>query len=1303
MADASCILSDKYFADHVKVVHCRVYAFSAGRGAVPVEDSANDLSEDLLSDRVGPPSPKRRHTACVADERFRVVRQAEIELRRRILAVKDIYTAASSSGLELWVYELRSGVDSSDESSLASFAPVGLTLTHETTFNCPFTYSLRDSPNTTSNGRYGPVIKAVTTKSLDVLVMHDSAGISTDPISSMAGSGGDPRDRTVQYQYFGEDACLELHSGALVRIRPYLQINGTLYMRITTQRCDLVPYSYQFPPTAGSVVYLLPLGLKAEMAPWRTYCDALKNPRTAYIKEFYRLLSQNHLTRTTLASLLDSAWVRLIGRDRRSFFWPIELIRERTYLYESKPILYDSATNSLLSRVKDPYVALANDVAEMACNDHESGEVAIDSDIKICGFDPNNRKQLQMSVQARIAKYNETDECSKTMMRIAALGRRLHPPMPPPTSPHTPAAQPMYANSETSNHHPTPVSSIASPSYSPQRDMYDIHELYELSDRHNPYKAILESAEVKDYSHAIDLAGPLDLTVPIVHVEPIEHMAPIELESPCPPKLSTPEYAKRTPYGSTDSELPYARTALPSIDEEEDYPLEQRTEKLSSLQHSFGDSRYRFGELKLGMDNMDMKYSTGGRFFANVSSDSELAEITKSRLTESPYETEPDLRSLPQPGSATTSDIRRLSLSTINSVGIRSSDSSDLTDDESGSAEESDEFVQSFGALTRDAQSPKPLLINGSSEEITSLSLLDAKCKGRHGSIKLDLENFRLLIPQIVFDRDLLQCLTENVFFTAPIETPDPYLITLLKPLFSNMQRAQLNPDAISRKSAPKLQFLNPPLVSVLYGEERLRARITILKFWQLLGLKPEPSQRTDITVVLMAVDVPVIREECQSFLKTLKQAYESSHFGRMDLLNLGDVVEGFCPVPVESRKSYFGTLSDCFEKASMCLYILLHAELLYTNTNLLVITLFPSSKQMYTLVPNLVPNQLARGFRAIKNEFERAQWMLFDLNAMISESAGLVCSDYEYELLALLAYMRFHEFSDLCSVTGLIPQTMGFQYKSAPTKYLLEEEPVLHVAYCIKDHSYVIIAVTDQWTKQQQVDILKIENEADNGPAHVEELRMYANGKPGFPATRPDALTTFEDRVVLEVFRKASKAGTDHRLVFARCGVMEHEERLAWSRFHEKHADSSFYVIDVPHIRGIRVRTETPIRFREEEPNAIVPTDRHGRLMNSICLNAQEEIHGVSINGPEGALASGVLMQLIDNTTDYYMFEIRLLLQCGLNIAPRSAVNRILGQLRRLASLSEVSGASTRPTLVPWHVLALAKLESTINKTSIL
>lgn len=1372
MADASNIYSDKYLAGHISAICYRVFAFpddsringrreeqqdsdSHPRSSLtPNFENATHSDFAEPSDSIGPPSPKRRRQPSFDDKHARAtIRKAETSLRYlNIEKETGLYAAASKTGFQLWVYKLvMEEGEATDievaikDSELSDFVIRELVPSKEGVYRQPFTYCMKENPNTTATGPYGPLCQAITNKCLDTLIINSFRKNSSKYSDTSNPSSYKPNAtfsnlkeekysqtqksnsnhpgsehikwqhrRSHRYEHFGENIVIDNHSGNLTRIVPYLQINGTLYFRITTQHCELSVVSQHFIPSSGTVLLIMPLGIKAEVVPWKSYSDVIVKPTSAFISEFFNLFRSYYLSNVLLESLLSGWWIRLLGRDRRVFVWPVTWTKDGPSVDTNQPILYETSMYSLISKLKNPYDTLSKQMLAMheqresetstqssSAEDSDGAEVSTEPDPEIVfshsisDYDSHDSKSNK-PIDKNVKEYN------KVIPQIINLQRFLHPPQEPPPSPH---AVSTFLSHENQNFQPTPVSSLGSPVYSPdQFDIFD-HQLQESmaagESMRDPSidqrvytlpefyaQAPHDPAEKNDSVNSVDIVEPIELEPRIMKEEELEKQKEEHHVESSPMNFIVP--------GASPTQV--SNISLSNVTSDD---------KDNSVNDT--DSKYRFAMVNLGSERLDSKYSSGGRYFTSVSSDSESngnaanSNPGSKELVLSPFkkEIEPVL---------STHNFENINHSSLDYNALFSNGGSSPSGSECDSEAEEDIFQQngrvlsniaSYGCGLRARRRGRKIELI-SDEEQLSLQYIDPEFAGFTGnfSAKLDLGNFRLLIPQIVFDRDYLKCLTEHVLFTAPLYTPELELIELLKPLYNKIKPCHLNPDSGDSNSVPKLQFLNPPLVSVIIGEERMRARITILKFWQLLKLKPEPEQKCNITVVLMAVDMPIVLSECRKFTRSLKEAYEDCNFGEMTLLNLEDIQDGVYPVPVQNKKSYLGTLSDCFEKASMCLYILLHSDMLSADTNLLVLTWYPSSKHMYTLVSNQVPNQLARGFRSIKNEFENAEWVLFDLNAMISEINGLVCTDYDYLLLSLLVYTRFHEFGNLCAITGLIPQTMGFQYKSAPSKYLLEEEPVLHVSYLIKNKCYVLIAITDQKTTKQHIDIFKI----DEIPDEDEPIHQNAQFRPIVNAQNHSGSNSnkFDDRMISEIYSRAAKMGPNHRLIFTRCHSMDHDERLAWARFTESHSNTPFLLFDVPYVRGIRVSPEVALKFRQEDPKAIVPTDRHGRLMNSICLNEDEEIHGVSINGPEMALASGVLMQLIRNEKDYYMFEIRLLSQCGSEIAPRSSVNRVLGQLRRLTSISDITGAAPKPSLIPWHVLALAKLESAMNKLNV-
>lgn len=819
---------------------------------------------------------------------------------------------------------------------------------------------------------------------------------------------------------------------------------------------------------------------------------------------------------------------------------------------------------------------------------------------------------------------------------------------------------------------------------------------------------------------------------------------------------------------------------MQKLEEETSRPDEEENgEKEHSLVPPQWQRRTRFGKLDLYNTELDSKYSTGGRFYVHP-------ESTKEETTSERFSRKGSLVSTTS--SITENEVQMTDHDDINGGDV---DQDDDSMSDSDYSESSDFMIDDNDGDDSNRESlfiPTPQIYI--SEDVESAWYRSIKYEEPvyHPVDNSKFDSFRQLIPQIVWDTGMLEEIYDAPIIIGEVVVAPQYVVERIKVVFMNLkQRSIVHPPSkdsngadtpkLSRTASmangmnatahipqsshsgqqvnPTFQLFSPPLVAVKRGDFMLRARISILRFWRLLGLSPlanalsmrkqeiqyyennkssssnltsfashestpeDSGTDTSITLILITMASSAVVEGSRDFLDRLCETYDACQLGSVHLPTFGEVDKGLLQIYADLNHTAGDAVGDLYENACTQLRGQIQAAIADNNgsisKNLLVLVCYPPSSLRGGTLTAIVPFQIAQSLSELQSWFPGSQWILSSIDLLVSRwNHDKELSEYEMERAAHHLYNRFSPFPPTFKLASLAPKTSGLQYTSELPQYLMEDEPVLHVAYLIGKGRWCLVSWSDQWAQTTHVDIYKMTDSSDRSLQHV--------------------FNEIWNKTV--EFSRKIKNHSHWRFCITKCGKMPLYEKEVWSKVIVPTV--SVVLLDVPQQSGINSETSinsirqnsakpTPSKSPTQSPSSGPPNNAQFGLSvvksaigdararsqpppaaDSVIVDESDVVYGVCVGFPlplvsgyVNAAAKGFLIRQQQHNEHLTIFEVRLLVLNEFKIPARAVMSRVIGQFRRLASLSEYKGVTTESTLVPWHIMALTKLEAAALKLS--
>lgn len=1307
--------------------------------------------------------------------------RAEIALRQDS---SNFMASLSQTGDELWVYtweeEGRSAMDQpmnfcdllyqfgAETVAQGVFLPPftgeisgGLNLSRNSFSNALPNMTSFPAASTEDQSRYGPLVRAIELKFLDTLLKM-----------------GDKK----QFEAFGTKGALSTGDGSVIRPHPILHQDGSLVVRLTSQKAQLVPLPINSIQMCAPLVWLLPLGKPCRILSALHNEDIFEPPNRSHARYLFCLLSKYCISNVTCADLEVSMWLRVSSADTGSdLLWPVVLIRATPLTTSGMNLtsVYPGAGSLFANSVSVEYANLSRnpqatnkylEIAQLGGTHSRLGYHPYLNRQAHTSYNYPSRRPLvklmkpapyvalteaMIAVRQEIKAAKEDSKCDHLFgfqgmeSAIEKLRQTLNKPDAPPPSPRlnttvpriSPSIMPSLVPTVNPTAAPTPTE-ITPASIAPIAPFL----VYPTPSYQTPAATSRHTS-----NYGTPAAGttslPADSWMDIG--EDNEEVGDADFnffDLPLQKESHPDSTLKSAPPGS----IKIMVNEPPAQDMMEDEFVPKST--LKTTQISYQDDKFdvsqqpitRFSIVDLRSSDLDSKYALGGRFFVPPPSHDH-----KIHLDDMP--------------DSTRSDISDDSESDNIPFGFDDAEDGDF----------------------RESQVPEVTQHTFDDEDVEKAWLTILK---RENGKYLPIDSskyvsFRQLLPQIVYDGGMLaeiyevpvvsgQTIVAPAFVRARLPWPMAHCsigsISNECTDFSSRSRpptpvrgaltAAPNFPNKAPASAKKMQLLSPPLVAFRRGDYQLKARVSILRFWRLLGLAPplpdpntqhleheddqnpinlgklkqdlhsdddteEPynanskhESQTKVVVVLVTIASPAVSDGARRFLNGFKDAYEGCCLGKIELPTFGSVKEGLLEVHSDFSHTSGDAIGDLFQTACSQLRTQLQTLTTYPeNVNLLVIMSYPPSSLRGGTLTAIVPFQLAQGFSTIQGVFPESQWILNSLDSLVSRwDHDKQISAFEFTKFAHLAYARFPQFPRAIRLAGLVPHSTGLQYSADAPKYLMEDEPVLHVAYLIVEGRWCLVSWSDQWARKVDVDVLKLSDSSERSLKLVfAEILRHS-----------------------DTLAKSIKDRPGWRLSVTKCGTMAASETSIWDLVIQSR---QVIILDVPHPRGILVadnRSARPSRTKKEDDNQSVPrtsTSSDDSLVSSVgsfpaspvihspsshvgpqrrttpkqdgvIVDAADEIYGTSIDAPKAgvsrfaeACAQGYLVRPC--VEGHVSLEARLLKIYDMEVAPRVVMSRVIGQFRRLASLSEFMGVTTESALVPWHIMALAKLEAAALK----
>lgn len=793
--------------------------------------------------------------------------------------------------------------------------------------------------------------------------------------------------------------------------------------------------------------------------------------------------------------------------------------------------------------------------------------------------------------------------------------------------------------------------------------------------------------------------------------------------------------------------------------------------------------RTRFGVLDLYNNDLDSKYSTGGRFYVHPDSakDNDATKLPDSQKGQWVGST----------NSITDQDTHLPDQNDVNYGGDGDDDDS-MSDSESD--ESSDFMIEDNDSDDANRESlfiSQPQIhIN---EDVESAWYRSIKYEEPvyHPVDNSKFDSFRQLIPQIVWDTGMLEEIYDAPIIIGEVVVAPQYVVERIKVVFMNLKQRPIihylpnknssntetpklsrtasmasgmnatahipQPSSTSQQTNPTFQLFSPPLIAIKRGDFMLRARISILRFWRLLGLSPlekpscgheQPEQipyfesnnisstnlfslphpasehnsddDTSITVILITMASPAVVDGSRDFLDRLSETYDACQLGNVNLPTFGQVDRGLFQIHADLNHTAGDAVGDLFENACTQLRGQIQAAFADKNSsstlskNLIFMACYPPSSLRGGTLTAIVPFQIAQSVSELQSWFPGSQWVLSSIDLLVSRwNHDKELSECEMERAAHHLYNRFPPFPPTFKLASLAPKTSGLQYTGELPQYLMEDEPVLHVAYLIGKGRWCLVSWSDQWAQTTHVDIYKMMDSSDRS------LKLVFN----------------------EIWNKTvelSRNIKDHshwRFCITKCGKMPLYEKEVWSKVIVPTV--SVVLLDVPQQSGINsdatsngikpnFAEKTPSKSPSQSPAPAQNSTQFGLSVaksaindarsrsqsplaaDSVIIDERDVVYGSCVGFPlplvsgyVNAAAKGFLIRQQQHNEHLTIFEVRLLVLNEFKIPARAVMSRVIGQFRRLASLSEYKGVTTESTLIPWHIMALTKLEAAALKLS--
>lgn len=507
------------------------------------------------------------------------------------------------------------------------------------------------------------------------------------------------------------------------------------------------------------------------------------------------------------------------------------------------------------------------------------------------------------------------------------------------------------------------------------------------------------------------------------------------------------------------------------------------------------------------------------------------------------------------------------------------------------------------------------------------------------------------LMAQIVWDGGNLRSVANEVMLDEPASPAMDMVVTAVGTVVPDLRKANIEDE---HQIAARL--LCPPLYLFRRSEMSVKARASILQFWRTFGLRPYDGPR-DITCVILTLEQD---GEAQEFAMQLKSSYEACGLGKCDLPNIegSEIRNGVFEIVADILHSHSSGIIDSFEVACSMLRRILTEKLQADSNLLLLMATPPKGLDRMPLQP------LSRGFQTLMGAFLNAKWFLTTTEVFDMPS------QHSLDRISMLIYDRWADrlnyslSSDNSKTKGqsvfrlahLAPKMIGLQYTPDPPSQVVEEEPVIHVAYAFSpDRRWIAVAWTDPWATNTKVEAFRV-GLSPSGTAS----RPRANS----PTPNSSGKQSSFECTASEIARVTSRFLVDGTtsVIITKCGLVDPKELEEWKRVFP-----NVSVLQLPHPRGLAVKS-TSRQIKTSDPPE----------PDSVVVSVDDEVRGI-VHDSYAILYRGEKQLEID-----WLY------------GNKRDMTRSVAQFRRLASWAIATGI-TQSSILPWHVAAVNKMAAAL------
>lgn len=263
------------------------------------------------------------------------------------------------------------------------------------------------------------------------------------------------------------------------------------------------------------------------------------------------------------------------------------------------------------------------------------------------------------------------------------------------------------------------------------------------------------------------------------------------------------------------------------------------------------------------------------------------------------------------------------------------------------------------------------------------------------------------------------------------------------------------------------------PLISIVRGPNRLKARAPIMRFWKVFGLSPRGGPK-NITMAMLTPSGPGVISASRVMLPLLKSSYEGCGLGEVALFDAPPLCQDGV-VELASKESH--DIDD-----TLLTFVQALKGMAVENVVLIVVNPFTTVSEMVNFT-TMLQSRLNPGshgpnvsLQFISPESITCKETLAMPSPYVLMRLSLAIYDKIKRPVDTLSKIQTQRTSPAFTLARVPPQKINFRHSPTSSLALMDEDSLIHVAYAFtQDRRWMTVAWTDQWGEVSKIKVLDL------------------------------------------------------------------------------------------------------------------------------------------------------------------------------------------------------------------------------------